>query len=385
MIYLDSNATTQVDPMVLDAMLPFLRGAYANPSASYQSARGVRSALESARQPVAAMIGAARVDEVIFTSCGTESINTAHQSVRHLWPDRAGLVLAGTEHAAGIECAKRWRESGGRVTEVPVTQQGRVDLAVLEQALATGDTALVSIMWANNETGVIAPMREVVELAHAAGALVHCDAVQAVGKIPVDVQAVPVDFLSLSGHKLHAPKGVGALYASSRVRLRPLLVGGGQEKGRRSGTENVASIVGLGAAAALTMAEHGVSRLRDGFEDRVMAGLSDTIIFGDRAHRLPNTSCLGFPGMDAAGLLILLDEAGVCCSAGSACHTASLHPSHVLEAMGVSAAVASGMLRFSFCRFNTPEEAATAAAAVIRAVEKMRALKDDASGPVAFS
>ncbi|MCB1208453.1 MAG: cysteine desulfurase [Verrucomicrobiales bacterium] len=385
MIYLDSNATTQVDPKVLDAMLPFLREAFANPSASYRAARGVRSAIETARQQVAAMIGAARAEELIFTSCGTESINAAHVSVRSLWPDRPGLVHTGTEHAAGIECAKRWREAGGRVTAVPVTPQGRVDLAALEQALDAGEVALVSIMWANNETGVIAPIREIVELAHAAGALVHCDAVQAVGKIPVDVQKVPVDFLSLSGHKIHAPKGVGALYVSGRVRFRPLLVGGGQESGRRSGTENVAGIVGLGTAAALAMSERSEHALRDTFEGHVMAMLRDTIVWGDREHRLPNTSCLGFPGMDAAGLLILLDEAGVCCSAGSACHTASLHPSHVLESMGVSAADASSMLRFSFSRFNTMDEAALAADAVIHAVEKMRVLKDDASGPVAFS
>lgn len=385
MIYLDSNATTQVAPVVLDAMLPYLRECYANPSASYRSARKVKSAVETARQQVATLIGAERTEEVMFTSCGTESINAVHASVRSLWPDRPGLIITGTEHSAVIESAKRWRESGGRVEVVPVCPSGRVDLAALEKALASGDVGLVSIMWANNETGVIAPMREIVQMAHAVGALVHSDAVQAVGKIAVNVQDVPVDFLSLSGHKIHAPKGIGGLYVSRKVRFRALLVGGGQEMNRRSGTENVAGIVALGAAALLAMDGHGNRKLRDRFEEQILASIKDVRVWGDQENRLPNTSCLSLLGVDAAGLLILLDKAGVCCSAGSACHTASLHPSHVLEAMGVSVVDAASMLRFSFSRFNSIEDVDTAADALIRSVKKLRVLNDESAGPVAFS
>jgi cysteine desulfurase len=382
MIYLDSSATTQIDPAVLEAMLPFLRDYYSNPSSAYAGGRTASRAVRSAREQVAALIGAA-ADEIVFTSGGTESINAVHASVRSLWPEKPDLVITGTEHAAGIECAKRWQEQGGKVFLAPVSPAGRVDLDALRGLVQPGSTALVSIMWANNETGAIAPMKEIIEIAHGAGALVHTDAVQAVGKIPVSVHAVPVDFLSLTGHKFHAPKGVGALYISRRARFAPFLVGGGQERERRSGTENVPGIVGLGTAAELARQhlEDGTKArlhaMRGRFEHLIHAALPDTRIHGGLEHRLHTISSLCFPDTDAAGLLILLDKQGICASAGSACHSGTLHPSHVLEAMGVSARDAACTLRFSFSRFNTKPEAEAAARAVIEAAQKMREMQGD--------
>lgn len=377
MIYLDANATTPVDPAVLEAMLPFLREHYANPSASYADGRRVRRALEGARAQVAALLGTS-TGEIIFTSGATESINAVHASVRALWPEKPEIVISGTEHAAVLESTRRWQAEGGRVVTVPVHPDGRVDLDALRTLVRPGITALVSVMWANNETGVVAPMHEIVSLAHAAGALVHTDAVQAAGKIHLDVQTTPVDFLSLSGHKMHAPKGIGALYASQRVRFEPLLLGGGQENERRGGTENVPGIVALGKAAELARLhlEDGtkgrLKTLRDRFEHLVHAALPETHIHGCLTHRLHTTSSLCLPGLDAAGMLILLDQAGIACSAGSACHTGALHSSHVLEAMGVSARDAACTLRFSFSRFNTKADAEEAAHAVIESAHKMR-------------
>jgi len=381
-IYLDSNATTQIDPAVLETMLPFLRDYFANPSASYSGGRTARSAVQRAREQVAALIGAA-ADEIVFTSGGTESINAVHASVRSLWPDKPDLIITDTEHPAVLESAKRWKDQGGNVLRAPVHPNGRVDLGALRQLVQPDRTALVSIMWANNETGVIAPMREIVEIAHAAGALVHSDAVQAVGKIHLSVHSVPVDFLSLSGHKFHAPKGVGALYISRRARFEPLLVGGGQERERRSGTENVPGIVGLGTAAELARQhlEDGTKArlhaMRDRFEHLIHAALPDVRVFGCTEHRLHTVSSLCLPETDAAGMLILLDKQGICASAGSACHSAALHPSPVLEAMGLSARDAACTLRFSFSRFNTKPEAETAARAVIEAAMKMRAMQGE--------
>lgn len=251
-----------------------------------------------------------------------------------------------------------------------VDTNGLIDLAELREALQSNTAALVSLLWANNETGVIQPMREIAALAHEHGALVHADAVQMIGKAPIDAK---VDFLSLSGHKFHAPKGVGALFASQRVRFEPLLVGGGQEGGRRSGTENVPGIVGLGKAAELAISPCS-SELRDAFEAQIVSEWPEALIHAQHAPRLPNTCSICFPGLDAAGLLILLDQAGVACSAGSACHTASLHPSHVLEAMGHDAAHAASTLRFSFSRMNTAEEVSGAVRAVLRSARKLRDL-----------
>lgn len=358
-------------------MLPFLREHYANPSASYAAGRRVRRAIEQARTQVAALLNALPA-EITFTSGGTESINAVHDSVRALWPEKPELIITGTEHAAVLKSSRRWQAQGGKVITAPVLPDGRVDLDALHALVRPGVTALVSIMWANNETGVLAPMHEIVALAHAAGALVHTDAVQAAGKIHLDVRTTPVDFLSLSGHKMHAPKGIGALYISQRVRFAPLLVGGGQEGERRGGTENVPGIIALGKAAELAgqhLADGNKARLkcmRDRFEHLIHAALPEMRIHGCLTHRLHTTSSFCLPEMDAAGMLILLDQAGISCSAGSACHTGALHASHVLEAMGVSARDAACTLRFSFNRFNTKADAEAAAHAVIESAHKIR-------------
>lgn len=400
MIYLDNNATTPIAPEVVDAMLPFLRQHHANPSAAYASARIVREAIERARGQVAALIGA-DASEITFTSGGTESNNAVIDSARLAWPAKKSLVIGATEHPAVLEPARRWEKEGGLVTRVRVKADGLIDLDALHQAVASNDVALVSIMWANNETGVIAPMAEIVRIAHDAGALVHTDAVQTTGKIRIDLREVPVDYLSLSGHKFHAPKGIGAMFVSKRVRFRASMLGGGQEHGRRSGTENVPGIIGLGCAAELAhkhLEEHDderVASMRDAFEAQIHNVLPETRINGksstsssannDHAYRLGTTSSLCFPGIDAAGLLILLDEHGICCSAGSACHAGAVHPSPVLEAMGITAQDAASTLRFSFSRFNIAVEVAHAAEAVIAAVTKLRALKAEDEGPVVVS
>jgi cysteine desulfurase len=369
MIYIDANATTPIDPAVLEAMLPFWRENPANASASYAAGRKARKAVEAAREQVAALIGG-EAREIVFTSGATESINAVHASVQRLWPEKRLLITTKAEHAAGLECAERWQQSGGEVRLLGVDQNGLIDLTELREALQSSPAALVSILWANNETGVIQPMREIAAIAHEHGALVHADAVQMIGKAPLDAK---VDFLSLSGHKFHAPKGIGALFVSQRVRFEPLIVGGGQEGGRRSGTENVPGIVALGQAADLAMTPC-TSQLRDAFEAQIVSEWPEVVIHGQQAPRLPNTSSIAFPGIDAAGMLIVLDQAGVACSAGSACHTATLHPSHVLEAMGFDAPHAASTLRFSFSRMNTAAEARQAAEIVLQSAQKLRSL-----------
>lgn len=369
MIYLDANATTPLDPAVLEAMLPFLSENWANASANYAAGRKARKALQNAREHVAALIDV-EDREVVFTSGATESINAVHASVRHLWPQNRLLITTKAEHAAGLQCAARWEQSGGEVCRLGVDRSGLIDLKELRKALQSSQAALVSILWANNETGIIQPMREIVAMAHEYGALVHADAVQMIGKAPMDAK---VDFLSLSGHKFHAPKGIGALIVNQRVRFEPLLVGGGQEGGRRSGTENVPGIVGLGQAAALAMSPCS-GDLRNAFEAQLTRDWPEAVIHGRHAPRLPNTTSICFPGIDAAGMLILLDQAGIACSAGSACHTSSLHSSHVLEAMGYDSAHAASTLRFSFSRMNTFIEATQAAETVLNSARKLRAI-----------
>ena len=378
MIYLDANATTPILPEVLDVMLPWLREGYANPSGSYAAAKLARKAIDQARGQVAELIGA-QPEEIVFTGGGTESVNTALRSLDVLTGPGTALVSA-IEHSAVLRCAEKL---GRGSTKVPVDSGGRLDLAAFADGLK--GAAFVSVMAANNETGVIQPLREAVELARRRGVPVHTDAVQAAGKIPLDVGGLGVDMLSLSAHKFHGPKGVGALFIRSGLRFEPLLLGGGQESGRRSGTENTAGIVGMGAAAACAMrylAEPARNSPRDAFEAKVIAGTSGVTRNGDPAFRLPNTSHLSFEGCDAAGLLILLEEAGVACSSGSACMTGKQKPSHVQLAMGIPEARAKSSLRISFSRLNTLEEALTAAEKVTKAVEKLRRVQGPGVGPV---
>jgi len=377
-IYLDSNATTPLLPEVLDAMLPWLREGYANPSGSYAAAKHARKAIDHARSQVAELIGASP-EEIVFTGCGTESVNTALHSLDALTGNGAAVVSA-IEHSAVLRCVEK-PPRGCRL--VPVTSGGRLDLDAFEAAL--DGAAFVSIMAANNETGIIQPLKEVAALTRERGIPLHSDAVQAAGKIPLDVVELGIDLLSLAAHKFHGPKGAGALYVRGGLRFEPLLAGGGQESGKRSGTENTAGIVGMGMAAELAsrrLAENAAVSVRDIFEARVSAGVAGVTVNGDVSFRLSNTSHLSFDGCDAAGLLILLDEAGVACSAGSACMTGKQRPSHVQLAMGIPEARAKSSLRFSFSVLNTEEEAIAAADAVIKAVEKLRRVQGPGVGPV---
>ena len=377
MIYLDANATTPLLPEVLDAMLPWLREGFANPSGSYAAAKLARKAIDHARSQVAELI-AADGGEIIFTGGGTESVNTALHSLDRLTA-RGHAVVSAIEHSAVLRCVESLTRE---VTRVPVTAGGRLDLAQFAQAL--DGAAFVSLMAANNETGIIQPLQEAAALARERGLPVHSDAIQVVGKIPLNVRELGVDLLSLSAHKFHGPKGVGALFVREGLRFQPLLEGGGQEAGRRSGTENTAAIVGMGAAASLLLRapEEPLATMRDAFEAAVLAGISGVAVNGDLAHRLPNTSHLSFDQCDAAGLLILLDETGIECSAGSACMTGKQRPSHVQLAMGIPEARAKSSLRISFSLLNTLAEALLAAGILKQAVEKLRRVQGAGLGPV---
>jgi cysteine desulfurase len=379
--YLDANATTPLLPEVLEEMLPWLRGGFANPSGSYAEAKQARKAIAKAREQVAALLGASPA-EIVFTGSGTESVNTALRSLDALAGPGKALVSA-VEHSAVLRCAETFRRG---MDACPVNSEGRLDLDAFRQSTETA--AFISVMMANNETGVIQPLEQVVEEARRRGLPIHTDAIQAAGKIPIDVREIPVDLLSLAAHKFHGPKGVGALFVRGGLRFMPMLMGGGQEDGRRSGTENTAGIVGMGAAAGIVSrdvaeATARMAALRDRFEEQVLTTVSGVTPNGSRSHRLPNTSHLSFDRCDAAGLLILLDEAGLACSAGSACMTGKQQPSHVQLAMGIPVDRAKSSLRFSFSRLSTPDETDQAATAVARAVEKLRRVQGPGVGPVA--
>ncbi len=374
-IYLDNNATTRVDPAVVEEMLPFLTDFYGNASSGYSFSHKVARALEHARERVAALLGC-EPSEILFTSCGTESNNAAIQSALSIDPDRQHVVTTAVEHSSIMKHGEFLAKRGHEVTWLGVDGKGRIDLGELERAIRP-DTAIVSVMWANNETGVLSPIHEIAEIVRRKNVLFHTDAVQAVGKIPMAVGESKINFLSLSGHKLHCPKGVGVLYINRRTRFTPYLIGGGQEHGKRAGTENVASIAALGKAAELAgkFMKHeatAVRALRDDFERVVLEAIPDTQVNGDRENRLPNTSNISFEGIESEAVLMLLDKQGVCCSAGSACTTGSLHPSHVLKAMGFSTERARSSLRFSFSRFTTKEEVAKALEILPGVISKLR-------------
>jgi len=357
--YFDNNATTQVAPEVVEAMLPFLREYWGNPSSTYAFGRQLGSPLDEARARVAALINA-DPREIVFTSCGTESNNTAIHSALATQPDKRHILTTAVEHSATIKFCELLEKRGCAVTFLPVEPDGSLDLERFEQAIQP-DTAIVSVMWANNETGVLFPVRDIAAICRRKGVLFHTDAVQTPGKLKIDVRELDVDFLSLSAHKLHAPKGIGLLYVRRRVKYQPYVVGGGQERGRRGGTENVASIVAFGRAAELALANlpdesTRVRALRDKLEESILSGIPDTARNGAKEPRLPNTSNIAFAGVEAEGILMLLDQAGICASSGSACTTGSLDPSHVLTAMGCSAARARGSIRFSLSIYNTEAE-----------------------------
>jgi len=358
-IYLDNNATTQVAPEVLEVMLPYFHDLYGNPSSMHSFGGQVGRRLRLAREQVAALLGALP-EEIIFTSCGTESDNTAIRSALATNPGKRHLVTTRVEHPAIHALVAHLAQEGYRVTEVPVDGDGRLNLEHYARSL-TPDTAMVSVMWANNETGVLFPVEQLAVMAQNKGILFHTDGVQAVGKIPLNLRKSAIDMLSLSGHKLHAPKGVGALFVRKGTRFSPFLIGGHQEKGRRGGTENVASLIGLGAACELAannleQENTTVKRLRDKLEDALLTRIPHSRVNGDRQDRLPNTSNISFEYVEGEAILLRLNEFGICASSGSACTSGSLQPSHVLRAMGVPFTMAHGSIRFSLSIYNTEEE-----------------------------
>ena len=354
--YFDNNATTRVAPEVVEAMVPCLSEWWGNPSSAYGFAHEAAARVKTAREQVAALINA-DPREVLFTSCGTESINSAIHSALVLHPDKRHVLTTAVEHSATLTFVEFLHRQGYAVTLLPVESDGAVDLHRFEQAIRP-DTAIVTAMWANNETGVIFPVEEMAAIAHSKGALFHTDAVQTPGKLRLDVKALGADFLSLSAHKLHAPKGIGLLYVRRRLKYQPYVMGGHQERGRRGGTENVAGIVGFGRAAQLALERFEeenkrVRGLRDRLEETLLRTIPNTTRNGAKEPRLPNTSNLAFDFVEAEAVLMLLDQVGICASSGSACTTGSLDPSHVLTAMGVSPMRARGSVRFSLGLYNT--------------------------------
>ena len=362
-IYLDNNATTAVAPEVREAMEPFLTTLYGNPSSMHTFGGQVAHSIEEARERVAELLGA-HPTEIIFTSCGTESDSTAIRSALAVAPSRRHIITTRVEHPAVrnlcLALAKEGPGGGYRLTELPVDAEGMLNIADFGNAL-DDDTALATVMWANNETGVLFPIEDLGALARARGILFHTDAVQAIGKVPINLADLPVDMLSLSGHKLHAPKGIGALYVRRGTRFSPFLVGGHQERNRRGGTEAVPSIVALGKAAELAKQRMNdeqtrVRRLRDRLEKGLMANCPGARLNGHPTARLPNTTNISFEYVEGEAILLMLDQHGICASSGSACTTGSLEPSHVLRAMGVPFTAAHGSVRFSLSVYNTEEE-----------------------------
>ncbi len=358
-IYLDNNATASVAPEVLEAMLPYLKELYGNASSMHTFGGQIGPRLRSAREKVAALINA-EPDEIIFTSCGSESDNTAVMSALEVNPQKKHIVTTRVEHPAVYNFCKHLARKGYRVTFLPVDNMGRLSLDTFYKSV-DDETAIVSIMYANNETGVIFPIEEIGSVLKERGILFHTDAVQAVGKVPLDMKTLPVDMLSLSGHKLHAPKGIGALYIRKGTRFYPYIIGGHQERSRRAGTENVASIMGLGEACNLSREQLGteygyLSRLRDKLENSLLANCPDARVNGDRGDRLPNTTNISFEYVEGEAILLRLDEYGICASSGSACTSGALEPSHVLRAMGVPFTALHGSIRFSLSRYNNEAE-----------------------------
>lgn len=358
-IYLDNNATTKVDEAVFEEMQPYFCELYGNPSSMHFFGGQVQGKVNEARQRVAALLGAS-TDEIIFTACGTESDNAAIRSALEVFPDRRHVITSRVEHPAVLTQCRNLTQKGYRVTEIGVDSAGRLDLEELKAAVDE-DTAIVSLMWANNETGVIFPVEEAAAIAKAKGALFHTDAVQAVGKIKIDMASSCIDMLSVSGHKLHAPKGIGVLYLRRGTPFRPFLVGGHQEKSRRAGTENAGAIIALGKACELAgtymdIENSQVKAQRDRLQDALMASIPNARINGEGADRLPNTTSIAFEFVEGEAILLLLSELGICASSGSACTSGSLEPSHVLRAMGVPFTCAHGSIRFSLSRFTTDDE-----------------------------
>jgi cysteine desulfurase len=375
-IYLDNNATTRVAPEVVETMLPYLTELYGNPSSMHTFGGQVGKAVKQAREQVAALLGADE-SEIVFTSCGTEGNNTAIQAALRAQPDKRHIITTAVEHPAVLNVCKQLEKQGYRVTYLSVDSKGQLDLMELEASL-TGDTALVSTMYANNETGTIFPIEQIGLRVKDAGALYHVDAVQVGGKVPLNMKTGTIDLLTISGHKLHAPKGIGALYIRRGTRFRPFLVGGHQERGRRAGTENVPGLIGLGKAAEMALANLAdikhEKKLRDRLEKTLLSSIPDTQINGDPKNRLPNTTNIGFKYIEGEAILLMLNQYGVCASSGSACTSGSLEPSHVLRAMGLPYTILHGSIRFSLSRYTTEAEIDRVLELMPGIVEKLRAM-----------
>ena len=377
-IYFDNNATTRVDDAVVAAMLPYFTEQFGNPSSMHTFGNKVGLALKKARLQVQALLGAEHDSEIVFTSCGTESDSTAILSALKAQPERREIITTVVEHPAILTLCAGLEKEGYTVHYLKVDGKGRLDLTEY-RALLSARVALVSVMWANNETGTFFPVLEMAEMAHAAGVMFHTDAVQAVGKVPIDLKNSHIDMLSLSGHKLHAPKGVGVLYLRRGTRFRPLLRGGHQERGRRAGTENTASIVGLGQAAEMALDSMAfenseVRRLRDKLEAGILAQVPHAFVTGDPDNRLPNTCNIAFEYIEGEAILLLLNKFGIAASSGSACTSGSLEPSHVMRAMGIPYTAAHGTVRFSLSRYNTEAEVDRVLAVVPEIIAQLRRL-----------
>jgi cysteine desulfurase len=376
LIYLDNNATTMPAPEVVAAMLPYLTEWYGNPSSVHRFGQRSRQAIDEARSQVAELLHCGDA-ELVFTGGGTESINNAIRGLLLSRSPRKQIITTTVEHSAVRELCKSLGQHGSEILEIPVDETGLPDLDRLASVLSD-ETALVTMMWANNETGVILPVEKVAELCRGKRVPFHCDATQAVGKLPVNLREVPIDVLSFASHKFHGPKGVGGLFIRRGARVRPLMIGGPQERGRRGGTENVPGIVGMGKAAELALAAlpqmSRVAQQRDLFEHRVLELMEESKVTGRTDQRLPNTSNIAFNRLEAEAILLLLSEKGVCASAGSACSSGSLEPSHVLAAMGIESKLAHGAIRFSLSRYTTDAEIDRALEVLPGVIERLRSV-----------
>jgi cysteine desulfurase len=375
-IYLDNNATTQVAEEVMEAMLPYFREYYGNPSSAHSFGGQVEKHIREAREKVALLLGA-EPEEIVFTSCGSESDNAAIRSALELNPEKRHIVTTRVEHPAIKSLCGYLAGQGFRITEIPVDSDGQLDMGRYEESL-TSDTAIATIMWGNNETGVIFPVEQAAALAREKGILFHSDAVQAAGKIPINMKESNIDMLSLSGHKLHASKGVGVIYVRKGVKFAPFIVGGHQEMGRRGGTENTAGIIGLGKACELAVEKleeenTRVKKLRDKLETEILRHVPNTKVNGGPSERLPNTTNISFEFIEGEAILLQMDELGICASSGSACTSGSLQPSHVLRAMGVPFTMAHGSIRYSLSVYNTEEEIDFVIESMPPIIEKLRA------------
>jgi cysteine desulfurase len=375
-VYLDNNATTRPAKEVVAAMLPYLEELYGNPSSVHRFGQRARKAVDEARIATAALLGCSE-SEVAFTGGGTEAINAAIRGILSARAPRKRVVISSVEHSATRELGTQLGREGYHVVEIAVDQAGALDLNQLRREVDE-QTALVSIMWANNETGVIFPVHDIAEICKAARVPFHCDAVQAAGKIPIDVKAIGMDAASIAAHKFHGPKGVAALYLRRGLRFSPLIIGGPQERNRRGGTENVPGIVGLGKAAELSVQglskTNGIAAMRDRLEQSILKFIPDTFVNGRTDLRVPNTTNIGFSRLEAEAILLLLSEQGICASAGAACSSGSLEPSHVLRAMGIDPKVAHGAIRFSLSRYTTDAEIDRALAVLPGVIQRLRAV-----------